>query len=291
MRLVEEIAEGDEFFLDGTEHRPDFAGAFLDGEGAESHLEAVEDRGDGGRSRDDDFVFALQRIRESRATEYFGIQALYREEEDAEIGGIRWIEVFVANVFRFGFDAVLECLAQFVDEHRIILLFGIDETLEIFERKFRIDREPDMFDFLVFRGDLDGEFDAISRIFLRRDILLVLLCGHHLIEEIAELYFAPGTACLHILQNLLQIPYPGREGLHFAESFVHEVESFTYEFERFAEPFLEGGMEFLIHGLAHFFQFLTAVFLNIAEAFIYGLSHFFHLDIICLREFVEPLKE
>ena len=60
--LVQGIAEARELGFHGAEHFPDFAGAALDGEGAEANLQAVEERGKGRRAGQDNAIVALERV-------------------------------------------------------------------------------------------------------------------------------------------------------------------------------------------------------------------------------------
>ena len=92
------VAELREVGLHAAEQFPHLARVPLDGQRAESHLQARDERPQRRRSGHDDAELPLQALDERRAAEHLGVQPLGRQEEDGEIGGARRVDVLVADV-------------------------------------------------------------------------------------------------------------------------------------------------------------------------------------------------
>ena len=259
------LAEFAELGLHRTEHQPDVAGALLDGQGTEAHLQAVEQGRQGARPGDSDTALALQPIAEAGAAQHFRIQSFGGQEQDREIGGVRRFDVFVADGPRFLPDARLQRLRCRLHAGHIGQFLGRQDAFIVLDRKLGIDRQPDLG--LPFTpGQADREFDPLAAVRHGRDVGRVLLGGQHLFEQGGQLHLAPGAAGFHIGQHPLQIADADRQGLHLAQALVHLLQALRHQLERFTQALLQGGMQLFIDRLAHFLELDAVLGFDVLQA-------------------------
>jgi hypothetical protein len=102
-------------------------------------------------------------------------------------------------------------------------------------------------------GHFDGEFHALAGPG-GGDVARKLIGREHLVEEIFELDFAPGSAGGDIREDALEIAYTGCQTLHIAEAFVDLFEPFTDDAEGFAEAGFQGLLELFVYRQADLFE-------------------------------------
>ena len=129
-----------ELGLNSRQGLPNLAGALLDGHGAESHLETIENRDQRSRSGNDHAIIPLNAFRQLASAKDFGVKSLSGEEHDRKIRCLGRIQVFVANGSRIRLDGRFELACG-----RLRLDCGssiecIDQTLVVFFGKFGINR-------------------------------------------------------------------------------------------------------------------------------------------------------
>ena len=86
LHLLQAGAELFKLGLDRTQNRPDLAGALLDRQRAEAHLQAVEQGGKGRGAGNVDLVLPLEHLDQSEPDD-LSVQPLEGQEHDAEVGG------------------------------------------------------------------------------------------------------------------------------------------------------------------------------------------------------------
>ena len=82
----------------------------------------------------------------------------------------------------------------------------------------------------------------------------------------------PGPASLHIGEYALEITHPSRQSLHFPQALMHRLQSLAHLLERLAKTLLQGGLEALVHRLAHLVQFRRVLLLHLLEPSVHGLA-------------------
>ena len=107
------------------------------------------------------------------------------------------------------------------------------------------------------------------------DVLPVLIGRKHLLEDIAQLVFAPRAAYLHVGEHVFQIAYVHRQGVHLAQTLVDGFQLVGYPFERFGEAFFEGALQFFIHREPHPFELFFVVLADALEFGFEGKGVFF----------------
>ena len=100
----------------------------------------------------------------------------------------------------------------------------------------------------------DGKFHQLIAAWHGLDVARELLGGEHVVDDGAELHFAPGTARLHVGHHAFQVAHAARQGLHLAQALVHLFEPVAHQLEGFAQALLQRGVELFVHRAAHFFE-------------------------------------
>ena len=72
MRFLQNVPEFREFRFNRPEQRPYLAGSFFNSQCAKTHLQRIQNRGDGGRPGRRDAEFPLQLIEKARSAQHFG---------------------------------------------------------------------------------------------------------------------------------------------------------------------------------------------------------------------------
>ena len=188
---------------------------FLDGQCAETHLQAVQDSGKGGRPGYDNLIGSLQFIQQGGAAHYFCINAFEGKEHNAEIGRRGGSQVFVGNVFSHLFDGCFEQLACRFDSLRVGIVVSVQQLFINIFGKFGVDGEVNVFADIVAPRELDGKFHDRVRTFAGVDVRFVLFRCQYLFQQHAQLYFSDVSSCLHIAQYPFQAAYVLRQRLHF----------------------------------------------------------------------------
>ena len=107
MGLVEDIAELAELTLDGAENVPHLTGSFLDCYSPETHLEGVQECGEGGGTGDGDSLLPLNGIEEAGSPENLRVEPLGGEEHDGKVGGVGRIDILFSDGFCLSLDPPL----------------------------------------------------------------------------------------------------------------------------------------------------------------------------------------
>ena len=103
-----------------------------------------------------------------------------------------------------------------------------------------------------------------------------MIDSEHLLQQHFQLHFAPGAARLDVGQYPLQVAHAERQLLHLAESLMHFFQPLRHLLERGGQARLQGGVQFFIDRLAHFFQARAVVRLQIADLAFQRGAHFQH---------------
>ena len=96
--LVQDITKATEFRLHSAKQIPHFARTLLKCQGAEAHLQTLQDGRKRGWTSKHHAMHMVQFIRKPRATEQFGVQTFGWYKEDRKVCGVRRIDVLAANV-------------------------------------------------------------------------------------------------------------------------------------------------------------------------------------------------
>ena len=84
---------------------------------------------------------------------------------------------------------------------------------------------------------------------------------------------------------MLQVTHTLRQGLHFAQSFVDLLQPVSYLFETLPQARLQGGLQLLIHGDAHFFELGGVAALQLGQLRLQRAAHLAQADRAGLVEF------
>ena len=126
-------------------------------------------------------------------------------------------------------------------------------------RELGIDREVDIFAYIVASGKLDGKLNDGIRPFAGMDVRFILFRGEYLFEQHAQLYLSDIPPRLDVAQYPFQPAYILCQCLHFAEAFLHALQLFGDQAERLSDPVVQGLLQFLVNGDADIFQSLFRV--------------------------------
>ena len=102
----------------------------------------------------------------------------------------------------------------------------------------------------------------------------VLIGREHLLQQGAQLRFAKHAAHLHIGEQVFEVAHALCQRLHFAQATVHHFQPLGHLLETFAQPRLQGGLQFFIHGLAHFVELGAVALLQLRHLLLQGAAHF-----------------
>ena len=67
-------------------------------------------------------------------------------------------------------------------------------------------------------------------------VLGILLDCKNLVQEIPQLNFTPGSACLDVRQNLFEVADAGCQVLHLTQPFMHKLQLSLNELKGFPQP-------------------------------------------------------
>ncbi len=289
--LCEDVAELAELGLDRAQHPPDLGRALLDRQRAEAHLQAVEHRREVHRPGQHHPELALQRVREPRPRHRLGVEALGRHEQDREVGGVRRLDVLVADRTGLRLEEPLQRLAARLDRADVGPLDRLLQPLVVLQRKLGVDRQPARLAVLAAAREPDRELDALAAARTRRDVLRVLRRREHLREQRAELHLAPAAAALDVGQHLLEVAHARGEVLHLAQPLVHLVEAVGHLLERLPEALLERGLQLFVHGRAHLLELGRIVGAQRLEVLRDARAHRFEPLLVGRRQRGQPVAE
>ena len=102
-------------------------------------------------------------------------------------------------------------------------------------------------------GHFDGEFHALAGPG-GGHVARKLIGREHLVQQIFELDFAPGSTCCDVRKDALEIAYTRRQILHLAEAFVNLLQPFADDAEGLAEAGFEGLLELFVYRQADLFE-------------------------------------
>ncbi len=107
---------------------------------------------------------------------------------------------------------------------------------------------------VVATWQADGKFDQLVAARYRLDVARELVGREHVVDDGAQLHFAPGAARLHVGHHALEVTHAAGQGLHLAQALVHLFKPVAHLLERLAQALLQRGVELFIHGAAHFLE-------------------------------------
>ena len=123
------------------------------------------------------------------------------------------------------------------------------------------------------------------------DIACVLLGREHVVNDGAQLHFAPGAARLHIGHHALQVAHAAGQRLHLAQPLVHLLEPVADQLERFAQALLQRGVEFFVHRAAHFFELGSVVRLDTGQPLVQGAAQLLGRLVVVLVQTLQLLGQ
>ena len=121
---------------------PHLARPLLDGERAETHLEArhqgQQRRGPGDR----DLALALDAVHQPGPTQHLRVQALGGQEQDGELGGVGRAHVLVADAPGLQANAAFQRITRRTRRFQVAALLRVEQPFVILARELGVDRQP-----------------------------------------------------------------------------------------------------------------------------------------------------
>ena len=93
--LGQNVTKFPELGFYGAQHLPNLAAAFLQCQCAKAHLQSTQHRQQRGGPSQRNAVIALQRLHQTRATQYFSVQAFAGQKQNRKVSGVRRRNIFV----------------------------------------------------------------------------------------------------------------------------------------------------------------------------------------------------
>ena len=140
---------------------PDFGALFLDCQGSESHLQAVEEACKGRRTCNHHVELALDSVLKSCYRENLGIKAFDGQEKNGKVGGVGDIDVLVADVLGLIKKTSFKSLSEEFDCFHITAFSGAAQLLIVLTRELGVDGKKNMLA-LGCSGKAYGELDRIT---------------------------------------------------------------------------------------------------------------------------------
>ena len=284
LHLLQTRAELFKLGLDRTQDRPDLAGAFLDRQRAEAHLQGVEQRRHGGGACNRDLILALQQFSHT-AGDDLGIQPLKRQEQDAEAGGVGYLDILVMDILCLGAQDVIQCLAHSGHGGRIAPLLRCLQMGVGIAGEFRVDGQPDR---AALARQLDGIFHAVGTARHGRHIAGILAGGQNLLQNRAELHFAQDATGLDAGEHLLQAAHIGGQILHLAQALVDLFQLGADRLERIVDALLQGVLQLFFDGTANFVQLFVVVGADCVQALHHRAAHAVHPHGVGIFQVFQP---
>ena len=226
------------------------------------------------RSRQGDAVIALQGLHQAGAAQHFGVQTFGGQKQNRKVGGVRRLHILFGDGFGFQADALLQSFRGSIGIDWIGAALRIEQAGVIFVRKFGVNGQPQRRAIGRLTRQFDGEVDQVFTARARRDLRRVLVGHKHLFKQGRKLCLTKNTPRLHIGQQMLEVTHALRQGLHFAKTFMNLLEPVGYLFEALAQARLQGGLQLLIHGHAHFFELGGVAALQLGQLCLQRAAHF-----------------
>ena len=237
------VAKFTKLGFDRAEHLPDFGGAFLHRQRAESHVQAIEQCGQRRRPGDHDAVFALQLVEQSGFARDLGVQPFGRQEHHGEIGGVRWRDVFFVDGFGFQLNLAEQIRARFVQRDCVGQVLRLLHALVLLFREFGVNRQPHhVVQTVAAPRQFDGEFNHFVAVRYGFDVRGVAIRRKDVLQQIRQLHLAPSAARFDVGQHTFEVTHADGEVLHFAQAAMHLLQSIGHLFERFAQALLQCGV-------------------------------------------------
>ena len=168
---------------------------------------------------------------------------------------------------------------------------GIKQAFVIFVGKLGVNGQPNRLTVIRSTGQSNGKVDTVLAAW-PRDVLRCILIGrHHLLEQGSQLGLTKHAACFDVGQQMLKVPHPLRQSVHFAETLVHLLQAIGHLFETFTQPRLQGGLQFLIDRLAHLIEFGRIALLQLGQLRFQGAAHFSQSTCIGFRQLLHLQSE
>ena len=199
-------------------------------------------------------VIALQGLHQTGAAQHLGVQTFGGQKQNRKVSGVRRLHILIGDGFGFQSDALLQSFRGSVGIDRIGAALRIEQAGVIFVRKFGVNGQPQRSAVGRLARQFDGEVDQVFTARARGDLRRVLVGHKHLFKQGRKLCLTENAPRLHIGQQMLEVTHTLRQGLHFAKTFMNLLEPVGHLFETLAQARLQGGLQLLIHGHAHFFQ-------------------------------------
>ena len=242
--------------LDRAEHAPHLARALLDRDRAEGHLQTVQQRRHRAGACDVDMVVALEHL-DQTAVYHLGVQPLKRQKQDAEIRGVRRLEVFIVDVLGLGLERGDQLLGAGVDLLARAVLIGVAQRAVGVARELGVDRQPDVP--AVLDRQLDRILDHVAAARPRGDVHLVLVRREDVLQNRAQLDLAHDAAGLDIGEHLFQVAHTLRERLHLTKALVDLLQPLVDQPKGLVHPLGQGLLQLFVYDLAHIVQFFVVV--------------------------------
>ena len=165
-----------------------------------------------------------------------------------------WLQVFFGNRFGLQPHTCFQGFAAQIRLNHIGATLRIQQTLIVFVGEFGINGQPDRLPIVRAARQANGKVHPVFA--ARHGGVLggVLIGRQNLLQQRRQLRLAKHAARFDIGQQMLEVAHALRQRVHFAQAFVHLLQTVGDLFEALAQARLQGGLQFFIHGLAHFVE-------------------------------------
>ena len=232
-------------------------------------------------------MIALQGLHQAGPAQRLGIEALGGQEQDAEIGGVRRGDVFLADRPRLDLQPGLERPRRGLDRDRVGALLGVEHAFVILARELGVDRQPQRLASRRSCRQADRKLDPCTAAGNGLDVGSVLLGGQHLLEQAGELDLAVNAARFHVRQHPVERADVAREHLHLAQALVHLLEPLGHLLEALAQSLLQCGVKLLVDRCTHLVELGLVALLQRREPPLDGLTDLAKATLVGLAQRAE----
>ena len=255
LHLLQAGAELFKLSLDRTQNRPDLAGAFLDCQRAEAHLQGVEQCRHRGGACNRDLILALQQLCHTAGND-LGIQPLKRQKQDAEAGGVGYLDVLVMDILCLSAQHIVQRLAHRVDSGCIAALLRCLQVGVGIAGELGVNGQPDR---AALPRQLDRKFHAVGAAGHRSHIFLILAGGQDLLKDRAKLHLAQYAAGLYPGKHLLEAADIGGEILHLSQTLIDLLQLGADCLKGVVNPLLQCVLQLFLDRAAYLIQLFVVV--------------------------------
>ena len=284
LHLLQAGAELFKLGLDCTQNRPDLAGALLDRQRAEAHLQSVEQRCHRGGACNRDLILALQQLGHA-AGDDLGVQPLKRQKQDTEAGGVGYLDVLVMDILCLSAQDIIQRLAHRVDSGSIAALLRCLQVGVGIAGELGVNGQPDR---AALPRQLDRKFHAVGAAGHRSHIFLILAGGQNLLKDRAKLYLTQYAAGLDPGKHLLEAADIGGEVLHLAQTLIDLLQLGADRLKGVIDPLLQRVLQLFFDRTAYLIQLFVVVGADRVQTLHQRAAHTVHPGRIGVLKIFQP---